>query len=71
MAADQCLEPLVCGTVWQWPAGAKDRHRRGGQEVAGALWRYLDRGEVPEGALLCDWWDKVSRKKVAAVAVGA
>ena len=38
-----------------------------------ALWRYLDRGEVPEGALLCDWRDKVdpSRKKVAAVAAEA
>jgi transposase len=38
-----------------------------------ALWRYLDRGEVPEGTLLCDWRDKVdpSRKKVAAVAAEA
>ena len=38
-----------------------------------ALWRYLDRGEVPEGASLCDWRDKVdpSRKKVAAVAAEA
>jgi len=36
-----------------------------------ALWRYLDRGEVPEGALLCDWRDKVFRKKVAAGAAEA
>jgi transposase len=35
-----------------------------------ALWRYLERDEVPEGALLCDWHTKVNtpRKKVAAAA---
>jgi transposase len=36
-----------------------------------ALWRYLERGEVPEGARLCDWRDKLSapkKKVMAAVA---
>ena len=32
------------------------------------LWRYLEWGEVPEGALLVDWHSKVNGRAAAAVA---
>ena len=28
-----------------------------------ALWRYLEEGEIPEGAELCDWRAKVNGKR--------
>jgi transposase len=66
-------QPTSALTRWyQTRFGASGRARKVGivalaRKLLVALWRYLEQGEVPAGAALCDWWTKLNlRSKPAA-----
>ena len=65
-------QPHSALSVWfeqRFGANGK-RHRRVGivalaRKLLVALWRYVEQGEVPEGAVVVDWQEKLPRPRVA------
>lgn len=60
----------------RWYAARFDRGRRArkvgivalARKLLIALWRYLEHGEVPQGAKLCDWQTKVGGRREGVAA---
>ncbi len=58
---------MVSQAIRHWSASSEDRHRGAARKILVTLWRYLQEGVVPSGAVLVDWKGKLVHRKTKEI----